>query len=160
MRICRALALAALIVAMPRNGMAQTQQLGPPVGGSGNLLEGREIDLLLSKPESLPGDGFDLWYRPKRVPPSDSSGLVTGGEVKQPSPRSDKAAGWPEPKRVPTIQVGQPSNGPRAPAGCEINWPSPAAACFGDVRRPDSRMKGPMGDFWWPGEFDRLIGPR
>jgi hypothetical protein len=145
MRICGAFALAALIVATPLGGLAQAQQLNPPVGDSGNLLEGREFDWFLSKPESFSGGGFEApyLYGPKR-----------------PSPEFDGLTGGLEPKRVPTIQIGQASGSPSASAGCEVNWffLNPAWACFGVVRRPDFRRKGPMGDFWWPSEFDRLMG--
>jgi hypothetical protein len=178
MRICPASALAALIVAMPLCGMAQAQQLSPPdldpyawsggVGGSRNLLEGREVDWLLRKPESLP-DGFQTWYGPKQAPttkttpPSDGSGLEPGGEVERPPPESDRAAGWLEPKPVPTIRIGQASEGPSVAPDCVIGWFSLNlnGACLSYAPNLDGRKRGrPMGDFWWPGEYERLIGPR
>src|SRR5262245_34202264 len=67
MRICRTLAIAALIAAMPLGGMAQTEQFGAPGGGGPNLLHGCEIKWLFSKPESLTGE-FEPWLGPKRVP--------------------------------------------------------------------------------------------
>ena len=67
MRNCRGFALAALIVTMPFGGLAQTEQISPPAGGDANLLQGCEIEWLLSKPESLTG-GFEPWLGPKRVP--------------------------------------------------------------------------------------------
>jgi hypothetical protein len=178
MRIWRASALAALIVAMPLFGMAQAQQLSPPyldpyawVGGfsgRGNLLQGRENDWLLSKPESLPDVGFETLYGPKQapttktMPPGEGSGPVPGGEVERPSTESDRAASRLEPKRVATIQIGQASDAPSVPPDCVIGWFSPnlAGACLTYAPNWDGRKRRPMGDFWWPGEYERLMGPR
>jgi hypothetical protein len=65
MRICRILPLAALIIAMPLGGVAQT--LSPPASGWLELFHECEIDWLYSKPES-PTGGFEPWLGPKQVP--------------------------------------------------------------------------------------------
>src|SRR5437899_8361932 len=172
MRAYRAFPLAMLIVAMPLGGMAQ--QLGPPVSDSGNLLQGppfsgsgnplqgREIDWLLSKPESLPSDGrCETMYGPKQapttktMPPGDGSSPVPGGKVERPSNESKSVASEIEPKRVPTIRIGGASDGPSVPPGCEIGWFSPnlAGACLSYAPGWDDRKRGrPMGDFWLPGD--------
>src|SRR6185295_809243 len=149
MRICRTLPLATLIVAMPLGGVAQIQQFSPPADSWLDLLQGREVEWLFSKPESLP-DGFGP---------------------------------WPGPKQTSTGKTIPPSAGPSAPpAGCgfELFFPlSSDRPCFGYPATRDFRTRERLvsqtyfslsvrnapttnfrGDFWQPGELDRLIGPR
>ena len=113
-------------------GVAQAQQLDPPVGGKPNVLQKEPFDLLQKEPLAPGYENLGDW-RYLLTPPASS-----------PPTSRPETSGW-----LSSYWLAEQKGASR---GSASDWQS---LYFREGGTSRSRGKG---DYWKPGEFDRLIG--